>query len=75
MVFEYRERIKMNPGVTGIALGGEGVSLGGFFLFFIGVMFTIIMCGFAIARKTQTKFFLWLCLVIVVETVAALEIG
>ena len=75
MVFEFHERMKMNPGRSGISLGGEDVGFAGFFLFIIGAVFFIVTCGYAIGSKTEKKFYLWLCLVIVLETIVAWNIN
>lgn len=74
MVLQFHERMKLNPGMSGIALGGEGVGYGAFFLVIIGFIFGMVVGGFAIGSKTGTKFYLWLILIIIVETITAVNI-
>ena len=76
MQLNFHERLKhRQPGESGIMLGGEGVAYVDIFLVLIGGIFFLVTCGFAIASKTQTKFYLWLCLFIIAETIAVLNIG
>ena len=75
MVLEFDKRIKMNPGISGIELGGEGVGFGAVMLVEIGFIFGVITAGYAIGSNTETKFYLWLTLVIIVETIAVLNVG
>ncbi len=75
MVLQVDERIKMNPGKSGIALGGEGVGFGAVTLVEVGFIFGLILAGYAIGSKTETRFYLWLIFIIIVETITVLNIG
>ncbi len=66
------ERLKTHPGMSGIAAGGEW---GGVFAFLVGGIFFLVSCSYAIGSKTETKFYLWLILIIIVETITVLNIG
>ena len=72
--FQLLERIKENPGISGIEAGGEGVGFTGFFLLIIGGIFFIICCGYAIAKPKETWFYLSLIVIIIVETIAVFNI-
>jgi len=58
--------------MSGIQAGGEW---GGVFLFLVGGIFFLVSCCYAISSKTETKFYLWLIAIIIVETIAAFNIG
>jgi hypothetical protein len=75
MVLQFHERMKMNPGVSGIELGGEGVGFGAIFLVIIGFIFGLITAGFAIGSKTEMNYYLWLILIIIIETIAVLNVA
>ena len=73
MVQQFHERIKMNPGMSGIQAGGEGVGYGSVTLVEIVFIFGLIMAGYAIGSKTETRFYLWVIAIITVETIVALN--
>ena len=66
------ERMKANPGMSGIEAGGEWGGLG---LYFVGFTSFMVLGCYAIGNKTETKFYLWVIFIIIVETIAALNIG
>lgn len=66
------ERLKTHPGMSGIEAGGEW---GGVLEFLVGGAFFLVSCCYAIGSKTETKFYLWLILVIIVETINVFNIG
>jgi hypothetical protein len=75
MVLQVDDRIKMNPGMSGGQAGGEGVGFGAVTLVEIAFIFGLIMAGYAIGSKTETRFYLWLIFIIIVETITVLNIG
>jgi hypothetical protein len=72
---QFKETLKTHPGMSGIVAGGEGVEYCYILFLIVGCVFVLVMCGFAIAKKAETKFYLWLMLTIVVETFAFLNMG
>lgn len=73
---EYHDRLKhLPPGVSGIAVGGEGVTFGYFFFLIIAGIFLLVSIANALANKTGTKFYLWLSIVIVVQTLIVFKFG
>jgi hypothetical protein len=65
-------RLKAHPDMSGIEAGGEW---GGLFLLFMGSVFFLVSCCYAIGSKTETKFYLWLIGLIIIENIAALNIS
>jgi hypothetical protein len=75
MWLQFQERLKhRQPGQSGIALGGEGVAFADFFLIIIGIIFILSSFINATVRKTGTSFYLWLSLIVFVQTMAILNI-
>lgn len=73
---QFRERLRhRQPDESGIMLGGESAQWSAVFLVLIAAIFFFITAGFLIANKTERKFYLWLGLIIVLETVATLNIN
>jgi hypothetical protein len=66
------KRLKAHPGMSGIQAGGEW---DGVFLLLVGGVFFFVSCCYAIGSKTETKFYLWLIFIVIVETITALNIG
>ena len=66
-----QERMKMHPGMSGIAAGGEW---GGVPLLLVGSIFFLISCVYAIGKKEETKFYLFLISIIVIETIITINI-
>lgn len=73
---EFRERFKNRlPGESGMTLGGEGVMWADVFLFLIGCAFVLVSCGYAIFSRQEPKFYVWLILIIILETVITFYFG
>jgi hypothetical protein len=70
---EFHERMLKNPKKSGIALGGEEVAYLDIFLVLVAGVFLFILLINVIVKK-ETRLYLWLMLVIVVQTVASLNI-
>jgi hypothetical protein len=66
MNLEFQERMKHHPGVSGIALGGEGIGLADIFTPFLGVLFVIILLLNAAFRKGERNFYYLLVSALVV---------
>jgi hypothetical protein len=73
MGIQYQERRHAHPGVGGMVLGGEGMAYACFFWFIIGCLFFLVNLGYASCSKTESKFYGWLILIIVVETFTTLN--
>jgi hypothetical protein len=72
----FHERLKhRKPGESGIMLGGEGVAYSDVFLVLVGGVFFLVIAGFAIGNKIERKFYLLFGLMIVIETVATLNVN
>jgi len=56
---------------------GDGLGQAYMGLGFIGTIAFLVNCSYAIASKTKadTKFYLWMILIIIVETVAVFKVG
>ena len=61
--------MKLHPDVGGIALGGEW---GGAGIFLFAAIFSLISCGCAMGNPKQTKFYLGLIVIIIVEAIIVL---
>ena len=68
-------RMKDNPGMSGIAAGGEGVfSL--LILLVIGICLANFICAMrAMIRNKPSSFYLWVCVIVVVEMFVVLNIA
>jgi len=66
------ERMEANPDMSGIQAGGEW---GGVLLVFEASIFSLVSCGYAIGSRTETKFYLWLVFIIIVETITTIKIA
>ncbi|MDB5150852.1 MAG: hypothetical protein JWQ57_4872 [Mucilaginibacter sp.] len=73
--FQMEERIKRDPGISGIAAGGEAVQHVYILLIITGGIFFFISSGYAIAKQTETKFYLCAIFIMIAETIAAFQIG
>lgn len=67
-------RLKAHPEMSGLAAGGELLGHASVFLFFVGGIFFLTTCGYAIGKPKDTKFYSWLIVIIVVETIITLNI-
>jgi hypothetical protein len=70
---EFHERMRKNPDRSGISLGGEAVAYLDIFLVLVTGIFLLVILINAIVRK-EKAFYLWMSLVIVVQTVITLNI-
>ena len=73
--FQLQERIKENPGISGIEAGGEGVGFTDFFLMIFGGIFFMICSGYAIAKPKEPWFYLLIIFIIIIETVTVFNIN
>ncbi len=72
---QLSERLKGHPEINGFEAGGEALGSVSLLLFVIGGIFFLVTCGYAIGKPTETRFYLWVIAIIVVETITALNIG
>ncbi|TWI97070.1 hypothetical protein JN11_03530 [Mucilaginibacter frigoritolerans] len=73
--FKVEETIKQHPGISSNAAGGEVLGQVSVLLAMVTIIFFVVSGCCAIGSKTQTKFYLWLCLVVIVQTFVVFRIG
>ena len=73
--WEFHAYMKQHPGVSGIAAGGEMAAWRCIGNFFIGALFFLICGCLAIAYKKETKFYLLLALIAVLQPIVFLYAG
>ena len=66
----YHHWIAANPGRHGVSYG-EGIMYGILYLLIIGAVFGLVLIANAVVRK-QPAFYLWLLLLVAIQTVAAI---
>jgi len=72
---QFKDYLDKHPGISGIEAGGEGLAWAAIGLCIFGTIFSLISGAYAIGSKTETRFYLWLILIIIVETITTLNIG
>jgi hypothetical protein len=73
--FKFEETIKQHPDISHNVAGGEAIGQTSGLLAIVTIIFFVISGCYAIGNKTETRFYLWLCLVIVVQTFVVFRIG
>jgi ABC-type multidrug transport system permease subunit len=73
--FKFEETIKQHPDISHNVAGGETIGQISVLLSMVTIIFFVISGCCAIGSKTQTKFYLWLCLVVIVQTFVVFRIG
>jgi len=70
--FQVRELIKMDREARGV--GAEATGDSGLLILMFGISF-FVNGGYAIANKVETKFYLWLIFITIIELIAVFKIG
>jgi hypothetical protein len=73
--FKLKTIIKQHTGISSNAAGGEVVGQMSILLAMVTIIFFVVSGCCAIGSKTETKFYLWLCLVLVVQTFTVFKIA
>ena len=73
--FKFEQTIKQHPELSHNVAGGEVIGQTGVLLTMFTIIFFVIIGCCAIGSKTETKFYLWLCLVVIVQTFVVFRIG
>jgi len=75
LVVQFHERLKLQPGIGGVAAGGEGVQQVAIGLVLFAIIFGVVSSCYAIGSKKETRFYLWLIAILIVQTIVVLHIG
>ena len=68
ITLRYYEGLKhLPPGVSGIAINGEGVSLWMMMFFIIAIMFLVVILVNAIIYQKNNNPYYWLCVIIIAQ--------
>jgi hypothetical protein len=73
--WHFHDYIRQHPGISGVAEGGEGISFQSIGMFFVAGIFFLICGCLAIAYRAETKFYLWLALIAILQPIVFLQIG
>jgi len=73
---QFHETLKhLKPGESGLAAGGEAVGWVDISFVMITGIFLLVLFANAIGRKTETKFYLWVSAIVIIQTIIIFNIG
>ncbi|WP_259068524.1 hypothetical protein HDF24_06510 [Mucilaginibacter sp. X4EP1] len=67
--------MKLHPDISPNAAGGEQLGQISIFLATVTIIFFVVSACWAIGSKTETRFYLCLCLIVVVQTFLIFHFG
>jgi hypothetical protein len=73
--WRYYDYIRQHPGLSGHEAEGEAITWGYFGMLFFGCIFFLVCGCLAIAYRAETKFYLWLGMIAIIQPIVFLQIS